>query len=119
MAKSRKVIGDDTLFNTLGAASCVRLLVAKVRKAWDCELMSTGTLVAKPDYALDRFIPLGSVDVKLVNWMGGDWKHQTLVLSGGPGMGKTELACVMMHVTATSTNFHFVNKQDRIKDVLL
>ena len=46
-------IGDDTLFITLGAAPCVRLLVAKVRAAWDCELMSTGTLVAKPDYALD------------------------------------------------------------------
>lgn len=118
LAKSRKVIGDDTLFNTLGAASCVRLLVAKVRAAWDCELMSTGTLVTKPDYALDCFIPLGSVDARLVKWMKGEWKHKTLVLSGDPGMGKTELGCAMMHATATSTTFHFVNKQDRIKDVL-
>jgi hypothetical protein len=118
LAKSRKVIGDDTLFNTLGAAPCVRLLAAKVRAAWNCEAMSTGTLVVKPDYALDCFIPLESVDPELVSWMQGGWKHRALVLHGDAGLGKTELACAMMHKAAPSSSFHFVNKLDRLRDVV-
>ena len=32
LAKTRKVAGDDTLFNTLGAAPCVGSLVTRVRR---------------------------------------------------------------------------------------
>jgi len=42
--KRRKAMGDDTLFNTLGSDRCVKTLVVKVRRAWNCETMSTWTL---------------------------------------------------------------------------
>ena len=50
LAKARKIAGDDTLFNTMGSATCVRALVAKVRQAWACEAMTSGTLHTQPDY---------------------------------------------------------------------
>ncbi len=118
LAKARKIAGDDTLFNTLGAERCVRALVAKVRAAWHCEGMSAGTLITKPDYSLDNFISLESVHADLVAWMKGAWKHKALFLHGDAGLGKTELACAMMHATAPAKAFHFVNKLDRIRDVI-
>ena len=62
-------MGDDTLFNTLGSDRCVKTLVVKVRCAWNCETMSTGTLKTEPKHKLSAFIsflpctspcPLGS-----------------------------------------------------------
>ena len=54
LAKSRKLAGDDTLWNTLGAAKCTSSLVAKVRQAWNCESMTAGTLHSHPDYTLGQ-----------------------------------------------------------------
>ena len=118
MAKSRKLAGDDTLFNTLGDARCVASLVAKVRRAWDCEAMSSGTLYSQPDFSLSSFKPLGSINMALSRWILGEWKTKALILSGDGGLGKTELACAMVHAVATSKAFHFLNKIDRLRDVM-
>ena len=64
LAKTRKVAGDDTLFNTLGATPCVGTLVTRVVKAWACETITSGTLCTQPDYSLDKFVEL--CDVKIV-----------------------------------------------------
>lgn len=117
LAKSRKIAGDDALFNTLGPPTCVPSLVAKVRRAWSCEDMETGTLHTKPDYKLCMFIRLGSVDAALVQWVQKLWRTHALILCGEGGLGKTELACTLAHAVAKSDSFHFVNKVDRIRDV--
>ena len=86
LAKSRKVAGDDTLFNTLGNAPCVRGLVAKIRNAWHCETAPGGTLCTRPDYALDAFASVASVDARLADWMSGGWKKMALFLHGRGGV---------------------------------
>ena len=116
LAKSRKVAGDDTLFNTLGAAPCVSNLVTRVVKAWGCETMACGTLCKQPDYTLDKFIPPHDVSPQLDGWLAGGWKRQVLILCGEPGIGKTELGRALLHSVAGS--FHFVNKLDRLRDVV-
>ena len=118
LAKSRKVAGDDALWNTLGDTRCVASLVAKVRKAWSDETMETGTLRTKPDYHLGAFVPLGSIDRHLLKWVQGGWRERSLILSGDPGLGKTELGCALAHAAATANAYHFVNKIDRIRDVV-
>lgn len=118
LAKSRKLSGDVTLYNTLHKANDVEQLVAKHLTAWNCEQMDTGTLVKAPDFILAKFLPLGQIDKKLVSWLRGDWKSLVLVLCGPGGLGKTELACAIMHCLVKSVGFHFVNKVDRLRDVL-
>ena len=44
LAKARKVDGDDTLYNILGAAQSVPSLVTKVALAWEPARISGGTL---------------------------------------------------------------------------
>lgn len=118
LAKVRKMSGDDTLFNTLGATACVRTLVGKVRNAWSCEEMSTGTLTVKPAYDLTRFLPVENLGADVVAWARGGWKRTALFLYGDAGLGKTEFACALMHTVAPAKVFHFVNKLDRLRDVL-
>lgn len=118
LAKARKVAGDDTLFNTLGATRSVHALVAKVRSAWNCEEMSTGTLVVKPEYKLCQFVPMGSIDMALLSWLQGGWRQQALVIYGPAGLGKTELACALVHTVSPAKAFHFLNKVDRLRDVI-
>ena len=118
LAKSRKLAGDDTLYNTLGDARCVASLVAKVRRAWDCERMASGTLQTRPDFCLGAFVALGSVDVALLKWLKGEWAARTLIFSGNGGLGKTELACAMAHAVAPCKAYHFLNKIDRLRDVV-
>ena len=117
LAKGRKVAGDDTLYNTLGGAQCVRSLVARVRQAWGCETMPSGTLHIKPCFGLDKFLSLKIIDASLDGWVAGGWKSRTLILSGRGGLGKTELGCALAHAAAPAKSFHFVNKVDRIRDV--
>ena len=71
LAKSRKLAGDETLWNSLGAAADVPSLVTKVRTAWDCERITGGTLVTKPDYTLEQFIPVEKVSQDLLWWIEG------------------------------------------------
>ena len=118
MAKTRKLGGDETLFNTLGASPCVSSLVIKVRKAWDCETMTSGTLCTQPDYSLDQFVLLQTVHADLPSWQAGGWKARCLILCGGGGLGKTELACALMKTVAPAGAFHFINKIDRLRDVV-
>ena len=117
LAKSRKVAGDDVLYNTLGAARCVSSLVAKVRQAWNCELMSGGTLHTRPEYGLTHFIPWGSISSALVRWLRGEWSTKALLLQGEGGLGKTELACALVHAVSPTKAYHFVNKVDRLRDI--
>ena len=118
LAKSRKLGGDDTLFNTLGASPCVSSLVVKVRKAWDCEAMTSGTLCTQPEYSLDRFVFPRDVHDELPLWIQGGWKSRCLILCGGGGLGKTEFACALMNEVAPAKAFHFINKIDRLRDVV-
>ena len=90
LAKSRKVTGDPTLFNTLGATPCVGTLVTRVHKAWACESLASGTLCKQPDYALDKFVAVNTVHERLAAWVAGDWKEQSLMLNGAGGLGKTD-----------------------------
>ena len=82
LAKSRKVAGDDVLYNTLGAARCVKTLVAKTCRAWARENMSNGTLKTHVKFTLDNFLPLSSVHGSLESWRAGGWKTSALILSG-------------------------------------
>ena len=118
LAKSRKLAGDDTLWNTLGGAPCVTSLVVKVRKAWDCANMTSGTLCTQPDYKLDQFVPLESVHPRLRWWLQEGWKEVSLILRGPTGFGKTELACSLITEAAPAGTFHFINKVDRLRDVV-
>ena len=110
-------MGDDTLFNTLGSDRCVKTLVVKVRCAWNCETMSTGTLKTEPKHKLSAFISLASVHKSLPAWVAGGWKKQVLLLSGTGGLGKTGLACAIMHAVAPAKSFHLINKLDRLRDI--
>jgi hypothetical protein len=114
---TRKQAGDDTLFNTLGANPDVGNLVMKIRKAWNCESMTGGTLCTQPDYAIDLFVPLATIHASLQAWVDGGWKTTSLILCGKGGLGKTELACALMKLVAPSGTFHFLNKMDRLRDV--
>ena len=118
LAKARKVDGDDTLYNTMGATSDVNSLVIKVRKAWDSEIMSGGTLCTQPDYSLEQFVPMDDVHGSLSWWTDGGWKTHSLILSGRGGLGKTEFACALMKKVAPAGTFHFINKIDRLRDVV-
>ena len=118
LAKSRKVDGDDTLFNSLGASHDVATLVTKVRKAWDCERMTSGTLCTQPDYSLGQFLAIDSVHKDLPWWTREGWKTHSLILCGSGGLGKTEFACALMGLVAPSGTFHFINKKDRLREVV-
>ena len=118
LAKSRKVCGDDTLFNTLGTVQCVSSLVIKVRKAWDCEAMTGGTLITQPDFHLNQFLRLDYVHEAMLSWVQGGRKVRSLILCGSGGLGKTEFACALMKRVAPAGAFHFINKIDRVRDVV-
>jgi hypothetical protein len=118
LAKFRKTGGDETLFNTLGASQSVHGLVIKVRQAWDCEAMTSGTLCTQADFSLDTFVSLESVHPGLVAWAQGGWKHTSLILCGAGGLGKTEFACALIHKVSFAGAYHFINKQDRLRDVV-
>ena len=117
LAKSRKISGDDTLWNTLGAQD-VPSLVGKVLSAWNCEDMSTGTWLEKADFGLKAFMPLAEIDEQLVLWLEGGYKEKVLILFGEGGHGKTELACAMMSRVTGSHGFHFINQIDRVRDIM-
>ena len=95
VAKRRKELGDDTLFNTLGNSKCVGALIAKVKQAWACESMTSGTLITELDFPLRHFLPVGSVDKRPPSWMKKDFSELVLILCGKGGLGKTELACAL------------------------
>ena len=89
-----------------------------MRQAWFCESMSAGTLHTRPVYGLGAFIPMGSVSADLLKWVSGGWKDYALVLSGKGGFGKTEFACALAHLVAPAKTFHFVNRIDRVRDLV-
>ena len=120
LAKSRKVAGDDTLWNTLGKERSVSALVDKVYEAWHCgESTDTGALISRPDYGLGAFVPVGTVSDQLVAWVKGGWKEQALILSGASGFGKTEFGCALMHAVSPAKRFHFLNRLDRVRDTTI
>jgi hypothetical protein len=119
LAKRRKQAGDDVLFNTLGDGKSVSALVSRVRVAWSCENMSPGTLVTKPQYHLGAFIPVGEIDKRLLAWLQHAHRDITLILFGPGGLGKTKLAGAMMHRVCQSKSYHFLNKLDRLRDILI
>lgn len=116
LAKTRKMAGDDALYNTLGNHSSVSSLVSKVLKAWHDE-DDAPTLCTTPDYALDKFVTPDSLHVDLQDWIDGEWRTVALILSGDGGLGKTEFACALAHRVAEAKEFHFINKGDRIRDI--
>ena len=117
LAKKRKVAGDDTLFNTLGAERSVPELVERVLYAWGCKGLSSGTLASAPEYTLPAFIDVEAVSSDVVNWQKGSHQTHVLILFGPGGWGKTEFACGLMHGVAPSGTFHFINKLDRVEDL--
>ena len=117
VAKTRKTAGDEILWNTLGDTRCVSTLVQKVRTAWSCEAMSTGTLQTQVKYGMDKFVPLAAVSTRLEKWCSGDWKKLALILAGEGDLGKTKFACALVHHVSPAGAFHFVNKVDRLRDV--
>ena len=109
--------GDDVVFNTLGATTSARALVARVQQAWACEDFATGTLCTEPAFALHDFVLMAAVDPRLAAWASGGWQEQSLILSGGAGLGKTEFACALLHAVTPAHAYHFVNKIDRVRDI--
>ena len=97
---------------------CVPALVRKVRQAWACELMTTGTLKTAPKFGLEKFLPLATVHPSLVEWVAGGWKKIALVLFGDGNLGKTQLACALIHHVSPGHAYHFINKVDRLRDVM-
>ena len=71
-----------------------------------------------PDYTLDKFVAPASLHVDLEDWIDGGWKTTALILSGDGGLGKTEFACALAHRVSESKQFHFINKGDRIRDII-
>ena len=117
VAKQRKMEGDDTLYNTLGREQSVKDLVSKVLSAWNCDGMSTGTLVEHVEYPLSSFVLPEKMKAEVDAWRAGGYKHQVLILRGEGGWGKTELACALVMEKSETGTFHFINKTDRIKDI--
>ena len=118
LAKTRRLAGDATLWNTSGGTLSVADLVHKVVKAWHCEDMSTGTVITKVELEVNTFLDLDKINPLLVEWVKSAHKTVVLIMLGDAGLGKTELACALMAKVASSGIFHFVNKVDRMKDVL-
>ena len=81
--------------------------------------MSPGTLVTTPKYLLGSFVPVGEVDMRLLDWMRHAHRDITLILYGLGGLGKTKFACAVMHAICRSKSFHFINKVDRVRDILI
>jgi hypothetical protein len=117
LAKARKVAGDDTLFNTLGSQD-VSALVAKVISAWHCDSMIMDTLRMSAEFPLDQFVPLDQIHPGLSEWLTNGHKTVSLIMSGRGGLGKTELACALMSRVCKGHGFHFLNRLDRLRDVL-
>ncbi|CAE7436945.1 unnamed protein product, partial [Symbiodinium natans] len=117
LAKSRKVAGDDTLYNTLGAQDATAL-VAKVLSAWNCEA-AADTLVLRAEFPLSGFVPIDNLHQDLSQWMAVGHTSVSLILSGLGGRGKTELACSLMSAICQENGFHFINKLDRLRDIYL
>ena len=119
LAKTRKVAGDETLWNTLGSQADVAVLVHKIVTAWNCESMESGTHVSSPDYTLVNFSSLPDIHERLTWWLQEGHKQVSLILQGAGGLGKTELAWALMHECARGAGFHFLNRFDRLRDVLI
>ena len=117
LAKARKISGDETLWNTLGAQANVAGLVHKVLCAWNAENMDSGSFVAVPDFVLSSFVPLPQIHERLPWWLQGGFKEVTLILEGRGGLGKTEFACALMHACVGQVGFHFINRLDRLRDI--
>ena len=118
LAKTRKLAGDDTLFNTLGTTACVQTLVVRVQRAWCCAEMAPGTLITQPEFTLTDFLPLGDIHPELPAWASGGWRTRSMVLSGHGGLGKTELACTLIHTVSAAHSYHFINTMDRVRDIV-
>ena len=118
LAKARKADGDDILYNTLGAAQSVPSLVTKVALAWEPARISGGTLSIEQEFKLDAFLPLNAVHDAIQSWVYGGWQERSLILCGSPGLGKTEFGCALMYKVAPSGAFHFINKLDRLRDIV-
>jgi hypothetical protein len=101
-----------------GKGGKLESLVAEVWTAWNCERMHTGTLVLEPDFKLSAFVAMGSIDPRVVWWLKTGHATHTLIVFGKGGLGKTEWACALMGVLVGRDGFHFVNKVDRIRDVM-
>ncbi len=41
-----------------------------------------------------------------------------MILCGAAGLGKTEFACALIHKVSFAGAYHFINKQDRLRDVV-
>ena len=114
LAMQRKLAGDGTLYSTLGAQD-VRALVAKVLCAWYCSDSMSDTLIMRVKFSLESFRSLDEMRPLLQVY-----KYQTTspLLSGPGGIGKTELACSIMSTISQDHGFHFVNKVDRLRDIV-
>ena len=86
--------------------------------AWAPERIEGGTLVTEPEFELDAFLPAKSVHDDIQGWIDGGWQERSLILCGDPGVGKTEFGCALMHKVAPSGTFHFINKLDRVRDIV-
>ena len=80
--KARKISGDETLWNTLGAQANVAGLVHKVLSAWNAGNMDSGSFVAVPS----SFVPLPQIHERLPWWLQGGFKEVTLILEGRGGL---------------------------------
>ena len=118
LAKTRRLAGDATLWNTSGGTLSVADLVHKVVKAWHCEDMSTGTVITKVELEVNTFLDLDKINPLLVEWVKSAHKTVVLIMLGDAGLGKTELACALMAKVASSGAFHVIDAVDRLKDVL-
>ena len=49
----------------------------------------------------------------------GSRRKRSICIIGKGDLGKTELACAMMHKVSPSKTYHFVNKVDRLRDVTI
>ena len=56
VAKGRKVSGDETLWESLGAERNVNATLVKILRAWYCSNANFGTLKTSVDYELEAFV---------------------------------------------------------------
>ena len=113
LANSRKAErGDGTLLNYLDSVN-PRSQLRKARQAIDPSLIDPGSLNEKAQFALDTFDWETLPGLKA--WLEGGCKTKALILSGKPGLAKTELGCALLHHICG--RFHFVSQMDEMKDV--
>ena len=110
LAKCLKTKGEDLMWNYLEHRDVGNTL-RKALRGWHHESMPQGMLQKSVEFPLSAFC----VPPAVQNWVKFLSSEKVLILHGQGGLGKTELACAVMH--SLTGVFFFLDKLDAAKKI--